>query len=189
MYMQAGEFKLLTVSLSICASQSTVPPPTFSMPVTVPVSSQSPSPFSNPGSLVTTSFVTSTLTDPRLLSPQQSQLQRNTVSPGLPQRPASAGKILSRSMVLGTSKPSRKEEIVTHVVYMSLYCCPVGVRLPGAAVSETYHWFMHKNYCPAFIFSVMEWWHSVQIFLLWLFLADFSNLISANIGFIFFVLI
>ncbi|KAL0171900.1 hypothetical protein M9458_032211, partial [Cirrhinus mrigala] len=49
----------------------------------------------NPSSLVTTSFVTSTLTDPRLLSPQQPQLQRNTVSPGLPQRPASAGKILS----------------------------------------------------------------------------------------------
>uniref|UniRef100_A0A673N509 Myocyte-specific enhancer factor 2D homolog n=1 Tax=Sinocyclocheilus rhinocerous TaxID=307959 RepID=A0A673N509_9TELE len=69
---------------------STVPPPTFSMPVTVPVSSQSPLPFSNPSSLVTTSFVTSTLTDPRLLSPQQPQLQRNTVSPGLPQRPASA---------------------------------------------------------------------------------------------------
>lgn len=61
------------------------------MPVTVPVSSQSPLPFSNPSSLVTTSFVTSTLTDPRLLSPQQPQLQRNTVSPGLPQRPASAG--------------------------------------------------------------------------------------------------
>lgn len=72
-------------------SQSTVPAPTFSMPVTVPVSSQSPLPFSNPGSLVTTSFVTSTLTDPRLLSPQQPHLQRNTVSPGLPQRPASAG--------------------------------------------------------------------------------------------------
>uniref|UniRef100_A0A671LG69 Myocyte-specific enhancer factor 2D homolog n=1 Tax=Sinocyclocheilus anshuiensis TaxID=1608454 RepID=A0A671LG69_9TELE len=73
---------------------STVPLPTFSMPVTVPVSSQSPLPFSNPSSLVTTSFVTSTLTDPRLLSPQQPQLQRNTVSPGLPQRPASAGALL-----------------------------------------------------------------------------------------------
>uniref|UniRef100_A0A8C1EBB0 Myocyte enhancer factor 2d n=1 Tax=Cyprinus carpio carpio TaxID=630221 RepID=A0A8C1EBB0_CYPCA len=73
---------------------STVPPPTFSMPVTVPVSSQSPLPFSSPSSLVTTSFVTSTLTDPRLLSPQQPQLQRNTVSPGLPQRPASAGALL-----------------------------------------------------------------------------------------------
>ncbi|XP_027004656.1 myocyte-specific enhancer factor 2D isoform X11 [Tachysurus fulvidraco] len=73
---------------------SAVPAPTFSMPVTVPVSSQSPLPFSNPGSLVTTSFVTSTLTDPRLLSPQQPQLQRNTVSPGLPQRPASAGALL-----------------------------------------------------------------------------------------------
>lgn len=73
---------------------STVPPPTFSMPVTVPVSSQSPLPFSNNSSLVTTSYVTSTLTDPRLLSPQQPQLQRNTVSPGLPQRPASAGALL-----------------------------------------------------------------------------------------------
>ncbi|XP_052474337.1 myocyte-specific enhancer factor 2D homolog isoform X3 [Carassius gibelio] len=73
---------------------STVPPPTFSMPVTVPVSSQSPLPFSQPSSHVTTSFVTSTLTDPRLLSPQQPQLQRNTVSPGLPQRPASAGALL-----------------------------------------------------------------------------------------------
>ncbi|XP_056331339.1 myocyte-specific enhancer factor 2D isoform X2 [Danio aesculapii] len=73
---------------------STVPAPTFSMPVTVPVSNQSPLPFSNPSSLVTTSFVTSTLTDPRLLSPQQPQLQRNTVSPGLPQRPASAGALL-----------------------------------------------------------------------------------------------
>ncbi|XP_059363942.1 LOW QUALITY PROTEIN: myocyte-specific enhancer factor 2D-like [Carassius carassius] len=73
---------------------STVPPPTFSMPVTVPVSSHSPLPFSQPSSHVTTSFVTSTLTDPRLLSPQQPQLQRNTVSPGLPQRPASAGALL-----------------------------------------------------------------------------------------------
>ncbi|XP_056617656.1 myocyte-specific enhancer factor 2D isoform X3 [Triplophysa dalaica] len=73
---------------------STVPGPTFSMPVTVPVSNQSPLPFSNPSSLVTTSFITSTLTDPRLLSPQQPQHQRNTVSPGLPQRPASAGALL-----------------------------------------------------------------------------------------------
>ncbi|KAL2084382.1 hypothetical protein ACEWY4_019900 [Coilia grayii] len=75
---------------------STVPAPTFSMPVTVPVTNQSPLQFSsNPSSaLVTTSFVTSTLTDPRLLSPQQPALQRNTVSPGLPQRPASAGALL-----------------------------------------------------------------------------------------------
>ncbi|XP_030636946.1 myocyte-specific enhancer factor 2D [Chanos chanos] len=74
---------------------SAVPPPAFSMPVTVPVSNQSPLQFSNPSSaLVTTSFVTSTLTDPRLLSPQQPALQRNTVSPGLPQRPASAGALL-----------------------------------------------------------------------------------------------
>uniref|UniRef100_A0A672FPL5 MADS-box domain-containing protein n=1 Tax=Salarias fasciatus TaxID=181472 RepID=A0A672FPL5_SALFA len=81
---------------------STVPQPTFSMPVTVPVSNQNAAAAaalqfsSNPaGALVTTtSFVTSTLTDPRLLSPQQPALQRNTVSPGLPQRPASAGALL-----------------------------------------------------------------------------------------------
>ncbi|XP_053183226.1 LOW QUALITY PROTEIN: myocyte-specific enhancer factor 2D [Scomber japonicus] len=83
---------------------STVPQPTFSMPVTVPVSNQNAAAaaaaalqFSNnPGGalVTTTSFVTSTLTDPRLLSPQQPTLQRNTVSPGLPQRPASAGALL-----------------------------------------------------------------------------------------------
>ncbi|XP_068610926.1 myocyte-specific enhancer factor 2D isoform X1 [Brachionichthys hirsutus] len=80
---------------------STVPQPTFSMPVTVPVSNQNAAvaalQFSNnPGGalVTTTSFVTSTLTDPRLLSPQQPALQRNTVSPGLPQRPASAGALL-----------------------------------------------------------------------------------------------
>uniref|UniRef100_A0A3B3U1Z2 Myocyte enhancer factor 2d n=1 Tax=Poecilia latipinna TaxID=48699 RepID=A0A3B3U1Z2_9TELE len=79
---------------------STVPQPTFPMPVTVPVTNQNAAAalqFSNnpAGALVTTtSFVTSTLTDPRLLSPQQQPLQRNTVSPGLPQRPASAGAML-----------------------------------------------------------------------------------------------
>ncbi|XP_070821660.1 myocyte-specific enhancer factor 2D isoform X2 [Chaetodon trifascialis] len=81
---------------------SSVPQPTFSMPVTVPVSNQNAAAaaalqFSNnPGGalVTTTSFVTSTLTDPRLLSPQQPALQRNTVSPGLPQRPASAGALL-----------------------------------------------------------------------------------------------
>ncbi|KAJ8354602.1 hypothetical protein SKAU_G00221690 [Synaphobranchus kaupii] len=74
---------------------SAVPPPTFSMPITIPVSNQNALQFSNPSNtLVTTSFVTSSLTDPRLLSPQQPALQRNTVSPGLPQRPASAGALL-----------------------------------------------------------------------------------------------
>uniref|UniRef100_A0A3Q4BQX4 MADS-box domain-containing protein n=1 Tax=Mola mola TaxID=94237 RepID=A0A3Q4BQX4_MOLML len=75
---------------------STAPPQTFSMPVTVQSSSQSPLQFSNPGNtLVTTSDVTSSpLTDAHLLSPQQPALQRNTVSPGLPQRPASAGALL-----------------------------------------------------------------------------------------------
>ncbi|CAL8358721.1 unnamed protein product [Arctogadus glacialis] len=74
---------------------SAIPQPTFSMPVTVPVSNHNVAlQFTNNsgGALVTTaSFTTSTLTDPRLLSPQQPALQRNSVSPGLPQRPASAG--------------------------------------------------------------------------------------------------
>ncbi|XP_077382545.1 myocyte-specific enhancer factor 2D isoform X2 [Festucalex cinctus] len=82
-----------------------VPQPTFSMPVTVPVSNQSAPPpqpatlqFSNnpSGTLVTTtSFINAALSDPRLLSPQQPTLQRNSVSPGLPQRPASAGALLT----------------------------------------------------------------------------------------------
>ncbi|XP_029370846.1 myocyte-specific enhancer factor 2D homolog isoform X3 [Echeneis naucrates] len=76
--------------------QPTAPPQTFSMPVTVQASNQSTLQFSNPGNaLVTTSYVTSSsLTDTHLLSPQQPALQRNTVSPGLPQRPASAGALL-----------------------------------------------------------------------------------------------
>ncbi|XP_072317513.1 myocyte-specific enhancer factor 2D isoform X3 [Eucyclogobius newberryi] len=77
---------------------SAIPQPTFSMPVTVPVSNQNATlQFSNnPGGalVTTTSFVSSALTDPRLLSPQQPALQRNAVSPGLPQRPASAGALL-----------------------------------------------------------------------------------------------
>uniref|UniRef100_A0A1A7XFT0 Myocyte enhancer factor 2D n=1 Tax=Iconisemion striatum TaxID=60296 RepID=A0A1A7XFT0_9TELE len=69
---------------------------TFSMPVTVQATNQSTLQFTNPGNaLVTTSYVTSSsLTDTHLLSPQQPALQRNTVSPGLPQRPASAGALL-----------------------------------------------------------------------------------------------
>ncbi|XP_068188777.1 myocyte-specific enhancer factor 2D homolog isoform X1 [Antennarius striatus] len=76
--------------------QSTAAPQTFSMPVTVQSSNQSTLQFSNPGNtLVTTSDVTSSsLTDAHLLSPQQPALQRNSVSPGLPQRPASAGALL-----------------------------------------------------------------------------------------------
>ncbi|XP_063803164.1 myocyte-specific enhancer factor 2D isoform X2 [Pseudophryne corroboree] len=73
---------------------SAVPAPNFAMPVTVPVTNQNTLQFSNPGgSLVTQSLMTASLTDPRLLSPQP-PLQRNTVSPGLPQRPASAGAML-----------------------------------------------------------------------------------------------
>ncbi|KAL0962262.1 hypothetical protein UPYG_G00337790 [Umbra pygmaea] len=75
---------------------SAVPPPTFSMPVTVQASNQNTLQFSNPGNaMVTTSYVTSSsLSDSHHLSPQQPALQRNTVSPGLPQRPASAGAML-----------------------------------------------------------------------------------------------
>ncbi|NP_001095265.1 myocyte-specific enhancer factor 2D homolog [Xenopus laevis] len=74
---------------------SAVPAPNFAMPVTVPVTNQNALHFSNPGgSLITQSLMTSSLTDPRLLSPPQPSLQRNTVSPGLPQRPASAGAML-----------------------------------------------------------------------------------------------
>ncbi|XP_013997025.1 myocyte-specific enhancer factor 2D homolog isoform X1 [Salmo salar] len=75
---------------------SAVPPPTFSMPVTVQASNQNTLQFSNPGNaMVTTSYVTSpSLSDNHHLSPQQPAPQRNTVSPGLPQRPASAGAML-----------------------------------------------------------------------------------------------
>ncbi|KAM9415460.1 myocyte-specific enhancer factor 2D homolog isoform 5-T5 [Salvelinus alpinus] len=75
---------------------SAVPPPTFSMPVTVQASNQNTLQFSNSGNaMVTTSYVTSpSLSDNHHLSPQQPALQRNTVSPGLPQRPASAGAML-----------------------------------------------------------------------------------------------
>ncbi|XP_064839629.1 myocyte-specific enhancer factor 2D homolog isoform X4 [Oncorhynchus masou masou] len=71
---------------------SSVPPPTFSVPVTVQASNQNALQFSNPGNaMVTTSYVTSSsLSDNHHLSPQPPALQRSTGSPGLPQRPASA---------------------------------------------------------------------------------------------------
>ncbi|KAM5129045.1 myocyte-specific enhancer factor 2D isoform 2-T2 [Mantella aurantiaca] len=73
---------------------SAVPAPNFAMPVMVPVTHPNTLQFSNSaGQLVTQSQMTSSLTDPRLLSPQP-PLQRNTVSPVLPQRPASAGAML-----------------------------------------------------------------------------------------------
>uniref|UniRef100_A0A8C7H8Q8 Myocyte enhancer factor 2D n=1 Tax=Oncorhynchus kisutch TaxID=8019 RepID=A0A8C7H8Q8_ONCKI len=75
---------------------SSVPPPTFSVPVTVQASNQNALQFSNPGNaMVTTSYVTSSsLSDNHHLSPQPPALQRSTGSPGLPQRPASAGAML-----------------------------------------------------------------------------------------------
>lgn len=91
--------------LRLCSvwQQSTAAPQTFSMPVTVQSSNQSPLQFSSPGNaLVTTSDVASpSLTDAHLLSPQQPALQRNTVSPGLPQRPASAGEQMIQSWMWG----------------------------------------------------------------------------------------
>ncbi|XP_014846126.1 PREDICTED: myocyte-specific enhancer factor 2D isoform X2 [Poecilia mexicana] len=92
------KFRKTTEDLDVLFKRygTAAPPQTFSMPVTVQASNQSTLHFSNPGSaLVTTSYVTSSsLTDTHLLSPQQPGLQRNTVSPGLPQRPASAGALL-----------------------------------------------------------------------------------------------
>nr|XP_046181457.1 myocyte-specific enhancer factor 2D homolog isoform X5 [Oncorhynchus gorbuscha] len=75
---------------------SSVPPPTFSVPVTVQASNQNALQFSNPGNaMVTTSYVTSSsLSDNHHLSPQPPALQRSTGSPVLPQRPASAGAML-----------------------------------------------------------------------------------------------
>uniref|UniRef100_A0A8D1X4H9 Myocyte enhancer factor 2D n=1 Tax=Sus scrofa TaxID=9823 RepID=A0A8D1X4H9_PIG len=113
---------------------SAVPAPNFAMPVTVPVSNQSSLQFSNPsGSLVTPSLVTSSLTDPRLLSPQQPALQRNSVSPGLPQRPASAGERVGRrvgevAVRRGSSfgLPSSVVAISFHQPQHSLYVVPEG---------------------------------------------------------------
>ncbi|XP_055081156.1 myocyte-specific enhancer factor 2D homolog isoform X8 [Periophthalmus magnuspinnatus] len=93
------KFRKTTEDLDVLFKRygSAAPPQTFTMPVTVQASNPSTLQFSNPGNaLVTTSsYVTSSsLTDTHLLSPQQPSLQRNTVSPGLPQRPASAGALL-----------------------------------------------------------------------------------------------
>uniref|UniRef100_A0A3Q2XD59 Myocyte enhancer factor 2D n=1 Tax=Hippocampus comes TaxID=109280 RepID=A0A3Q2XD59_HIPCM len=92
------KFRKTTEDLDVLYKRygSTAPPQTFSMPVTVQAANSSPLQFSNPGNaLVTTSYVTApSLTDTHLLSPQQPAPPRNTVSPGLPQRPASAGALL-----------------------------------------------------------------------------------------------
>ncbi|XP_077446517.1 myocyte-specific enhancer factor 2D homolog isoform X7 [Stigmatopora argus] len=92
------KFRKTTEDLDVLFKRygSTAPPQTFSMPVAVQASNPSPLQFSNPGNaLVTTSYVTaSSLADTHLLSPQQPPPPRNTVSPGLPQRPASAGALL-----------------------------------------------------------------------------------------------
>uniref|UniRef100_A0A3P9HLJ0 Myocyte enhancer factor 2D n=1 Tax=Oryzias latipes TaxID=8090 RepID=A0A3P9HLJ0_ORYLA len=92
------KFRKTTEDLDVLFKRygSAAPPQTFSMPGAVQATNQSPLQFSNPGNaLVTTSYVTSSsLTETHLLSPQQPALQRNTVSPGLPQRPASAGALL-----------------------------------------------------------------------------------------------
>ncbi|XP_077324118.1 myocyte-specific enhancer factor 2A-like isoform X5 [Lithobates pipiens] len=65
--------------------------PNFSMSVTIPVSN--PLSYSSPGNtLVTSSLAASTsLTDTGMLSPPQTSLHRNVVSPGVSQRPSSTG--------------------------------------------------------------------------------------------------
>ncbi|XP_069078879.1 myocyte-specific enhancer factor 2A isoform X7 [Pleurodeles waltl] len=70
-----------------------LPPQTFSMSVTVPVSNPSALSYSNHGgSLVTPSLASSTsLTDTGMLSPQQASMHRNVASPSAPQRPRSTG--------------------------------------------------------------------------------------------------
>ncbi|KAM9312604.1 myocyte-specific enhancer factor 2A isoform 3-T3 [Gastrophryne carolinensis] len=65
----------------------------FSMSVTVPVSNPNQLPYSSPGNtLVTSTLAASTsLTDTGMLSPPQTTLHRNVVSPGVSQRPPSTG--------------------------------------------------------------------------------------------------
>lgn len=133
--------------------QSAVPAPNFAMPVTVPVTNQSTLQFSNPGSsLVTQSLVTSSLTDPRLLSPQQPALQRNTVSPGLPQRPASAGEWHPHDKghpkipllgVLGTVSP-----LLARVCFSRAGC--FGARWSRVTLCQC--WLGGGNRCP------LCWW-------------------------------
>ncbi|KAM8783428.1 myocyte-specific enhancer factor 2A isoform 1-T3 [Rhynchonycteris naso] len=69
-----------------------LPPQSFSMSVTVPVSSPTALSYSSPGgSLVSPSLAaSSTLADASMLSPPQATLHRN-MSPGAPQRPPSTG--------------------------------------------------------------------------------------------------
>lgn len=59
-----------------------VPPPSFEMPVTIPVSSHNSLVYSNP---------VSTLGNPNLLPLAHPSLQRNSMSPGVTHRPPSAG--------------------------------------------------------------------------------------------------
>ncbi|XP_075714358.1 myocyte-specific enhancer factor 2A isoform X4 [Rhinoderma darwinii] len=69
-----------------------LPQQNFSMSVTVPVSNTNPLPYSSGNTLVTASLAASTsLTDTGMLSPHQTSLHRNVVSPGVSQRPPSTG--------------------------------------------------------------------------------------------------
>uniref|UniRef100_A0A8C5PA11 Myocyte enhancer factor 2A n=1 Tax=Leptobrachium leishanense TaxID=445787 RepID=A0A8C5PA11_9ANUR len=79
-----------------------LPQQNFSMSVTVPVSDPNTLSYSSPvNTLVTASLVASTsLTDANMLSPPQTTLHRNVVSPGLPQRPSSTG---NAGIMLGTA--------------------------------------------------------------------------------------
>ncbi|XP_063304918.1 myocyte-specific enhancer factor 2A isoform X10 [Pelobates fuscus] len=79
-----------------------LPQQSFSMSVTVPVSNPNTLSYSSQGNtMVTASLAASTsLTDANMLSPPQTTLHRNVVSPGIPQRPSSTG---NAGIMLGTS--------------------------------------------------------------------------------------
>ncbi|CAH2274366.1 myocyte-specific enhancer factor 2A isoform X1 [Pelobates cultripes] len=78
-----------------------LPQQNFSMSVTVPVSNPNTLSYSSQGNtMVTASLAASTsLTDANMLSPPQTTLHRNVVSPGIPQRPSSTG---NAGIMLGT---------------------------------------------------------------------------------------
>ncbi|XP_053318347.1 myocyte-specific enhancer factor 2A isoform X2 [Spea bombifrons] len=79
-----------------------LPQQSFSMSVTVPVSNPNTLSYSSQANtLVTASLAASTsLTEGSMLSPPQTTLHRNVVSPGIPQRPSSTG---NAGVMLGTA--------------------------------------------------------------------------------------
>ncbi|CAH2274369.1 myocyte-specific enhancer factor 2A isoform X1 [Pelobates cultripes] len=85
-----------------------LPQQNFSMSVTVPVSNPNTLSYSSQGNtMVTASLAASTsLTDANMLSPPQTTLHRNVVSPGIPQRPSSTGNAAGNGFVNPRASPS-----------------------------------------------------------------------------------